>query len=152
EALGTIFSNLDVASPVDTTVFVFHDKSQMQPFVPRYNGKPVDIAGMFAARRDANFVLIDASGSHDRMPVVYHEYMHYFTKRNLPPLPPWFGEGIAQCYETFRIEGKTAVLGKTNVDLMNYLKQATFMPLEQLLAIRYDSPEYNEGDRRGVFY
>ncbi|HET8946601.1 MAG TPA: tetratricopeptide repeat protein [Candidatus Polarisedimenticolia bacterium] len=152
EVLGTIFPSFEVTSPVETTVFVFKSWPTMEPFAPRYGGKTVTIDGQFTWSRDENFVVVNGSGTDDHMPVVYHEYMHYFTMRNLPPLPPWFGEGIAECYETFRTDGKTAELGRGKVEHILYLRQVPFMPLDQLFAVRHDSPEYNEGDRRSVFY
>ncbi|HYV19937.1 MAG TPA: tetratricopeptide repeat protein [Verrucomicrobiae bacterium] len=152
EVLGTIFPSFDVASPVETTMFVFKDWPTMEPFAPRYGDKTVTIDGQFTWTRDENFVVVNGSGSDDHMPTVYHEYMHYFTIRNLPPLPPWFSEGIAECYETFRTDGKTAELGRGKVEHILYLRQVPFMPLDQLFAVRHDSSEYNEGDRRSVFY
>ena len=152
EVLGTIFPSFEVASPVETTMFVFRDWPTMEPFAPRYGGKTVTIDGQFTWTRDENFVVVNGSGTDDHMPTVYHEYMHYFTLRNLPPLPPWFSEGIAECYETFRTDGKTAELGRGKVDHILYLRQVPFMPLERLFAIRHDSADYNEGDRRSVFY
>jgi Tfp pilus assembly protein PilF len=152
DVLDTVFPGLDVASNVDTTVFVFKDEATMAPFLPRYAGKAVAIDGEFVWRRDANYVIVNGSATGDPMPAVYHEYMHYFTMRNLPRLPAWFEEGIAECYETFRTDGKTAELGRAKPDHILFLRQAPFMPLDQLFAVRHDSPDYNEGDRRSVFY
>jgi tetratricopeptide (TPR) repeat protein len=152
EVLGTVFRSFEVNSPVETTVFVFKDWPTMEPFAPRYGGKTVTIDGEFTWTRDENFVIVNGSGNDDHMPVVYHEYMHYFTMRNLPPLPPWFGEGIAECYETFRTDGRTVELGRGKPEHILYLRQVPFMPLDQLFAVRHDSADYNEGDRRSVFY
>src|SRR6185436_11291115 len=152
DVLDTIFPSLEVASPVETTVFVFKDDATMAPLAPRYGGKTVQIDGQFLPSRDGNFVMVNGSGTEDHMPSVYHEYMHFFTRRNLPRLPPWFEEGIAECYETFRTDGKTAELGRAKPEHILYLREAPFMPLDQLFAVRHDSRDYNEGDRRSVFY
>jgi hypothetical protein len=38
-----------------------------------------------------------------------HEYCHALFEDDLGPLPPWFGEGIAQLYERYRLENGVPV-------------------------------------------
>jgi tetratricopeptide (TPR) repeat protein len=152
QVLALVYARFQVEAPVDTVVAVFRDPAAMKPFAPRFEGRPVEIAGLFEAGPDANVMLVDGSTQGDPLPVIYHEYMHYFELLNFPPLPLWFNEGLAECYGTFRTDADTAEVGRVNESHVAYLRTSVLMPLVDLFAVRPGSSEYNEGDRRGVFY
>ncbi|MGC4082387.1 MAG: tetratricopeptide repeat protein [Vicinamibacterales bacterium] len=64
-------------------------------------------------------------------------------------------EGLAELYQTFEIAngGRTALIGKPSRDNLVLLQASSqLMPVSDLIAVRNDSPLYNEGDRRGLFY
>jgi tetratricopeptide (TPR) repeat protein len=150
--LSMLYPKLTVDAPVDTQVLVFRDPGTLERFGPRYEGRAVEINGVFVPRPDANLILVNGSSQTDPLPTIYHEYMHYFTATNFPPLPVWFNEGLAECYETFRTDESTAEIGRVKEDHVAFLRGSILMPLEQLFSIGYGSRDYNEGDRRGVFY
>ncbi|MGC4082379.1 MAG: DUF1570 domain-containing protein [Vicinamibacterales bacterium] len=69
--------------------------------------------------------------------------------------PPWVNEGLAELYQTFEIAngGRTALIGKPSRDNLVLLQASSqLMPVSDSIAVRNDSPLYNEGDRRGLFY
>jgi len=150
--LSMLYPKLTVDAPVETQVLVFRDPGTLERFGPRYEGRAVEINGVFVSRPDANLILVSGSSQIDPLPTVYHEFMHYFAATNFPPLPLWFNEGLAECYETFRTDESTAEIGRVKEDHVAYLRGSILMPLEQLFSIGHDSRDYNEGDRRGVFY
>jgi tetratricopeptide (TPR) repeat protein len=152
QTLSTIFSRITLQPAVETLVYVFNDDAAMTPYKVRHNGRPVDLLGYFAARRDANYVVINGGGQTDPLRTVYHEMMHEFEHLHLPPLPPWFSEGLAECYGTFRAVGRTAEIGLVHEGHVALLRALPVMPLRDLFAVTHDATDYNEGDRRGVFY
>ncbi len=152
QTLSTVFSRISLQPAVETLVYIFNDDAAMTPYKLRHNGRPVELLGYFAAGRDANYVVINGGAQGDPLPIVYHEMMHEFEHLHLPPLPPWFSEGLAECYETFRAVGKTADIGVVQDGHVALLRSVPIMPLRDLFAVTHDSADYNEGDRRGVFY
>ena len=69
-------------------------------------------------------------------------------------LPAWANEGLAEVYEMARERdgGRKVDLGLAPAEHVELLKASTMIPIRDLLAIDHQSPVYNEGSRRGVFY
>ena len=125
----------------------------MAPFRPMFQGKPVELAGFFTGGDDANYIVVNAEQEAAAYGVIFHEYAHYLTLTALGEIPLWANEGLAEFYQTFAANGsKGAILGKPRADNLRLLERTTLLPLSQLIAVAYDSPMYNEGDRRGLFY
>lgn len=154
EVLSRVLPPAAVATTVPTVVFVFQNDSSLTPYKPTFEGKPVALAGFFSGSIDRNLIAINAASQQSALRVVFHEYAHFLVQNTSGRLPPWANEGLAGFYETFqdRNGGKSALIGVPNEDHIALLKNSTLMPLRDLLAIDYTSPEYNEGNRRGVFY
>lgn len=154
DVLSRILPAAAVTTTVPTIVFVFQNDSSLTPYKPTFEGKPVALAGFFAGAIDRNLIAINAAAEQSALQVVFHEYAHFLVQNTSGRLPPWANEGLAGFYETFqeRSGGKSALIGVPNEDHIALLKTSTPMPLRDLLAIDYTSPEYNEGNRRGVFY
>jgi tetratricopeptide (TPR) repeat protein len=152
EVLSRIYRSLKVNAPVPTYVFVFRDDASFTPYKKRFEGRPVELAGSFAGVGDANYVALNGSSQADPLSVIYHEYIQYFVHNNLPHLPLWFDEGVAECYETFRADEKLAQVGRPVHQHIQTLRSGPLMPLPDLFAITPRSRDYNEGNRRSIFY
>ena len=160
EALSRVLPPAAVATTVPAVVFVFQSDASLTPYKPTFEGKPVALAGFFSGWTDRTLIAINAAAEQSALRVVFHEYAHFLVQNTSGRLPAWANEGFAGFYETFqeRGGGKRALIGVPNDEYLALLKTSPFMPLGNLLAIDYTSPEYNEGDgrgpsnRRGVFY
>lgn len=150
--LGSLSSGGRARSPVPTTIVVFRDDEELQRFGLRADGRPIRASGFFRAGPEANQIGLSASWNEDPRPVVYHELLHEHVRWNLPPLPVWFEEGLAEYYSTFTASGSQATVGGIQREHLRLLRQSVPMPLEELLAVGKDSPWYTEGSRRGRFY
>lgn len=154
EALTRLLSSAVTSTPVPTVVLVFPDDKTFEPFKPVYNGKPVDVGGLFMPRSAVNYILLGPNHGMEQLRPVFHEYTHLMVSNVAPSLPVWMNEGIAEYYSTFEMDrdGRTVLFGKPIAAHYQELSQGSWMPLDALLAVAHDSPEYNEGSRRGVFY
>jgi len=141
-----------VDPPVTTSIYVFKDDASLTPYKKRFNGKPVELSGLFVGHPDGYYILLNGARQGDPLEVIYHEYTHHFLENNLHKVPAWFNEGLAECYSAFRADDKNASIGLTQDDHVLYLREHDLMPLHDLFAITTNSPDYNEGERRGVFY
>jgi tetratricopeptide (TPR) repeat protein len=151
EALGQLQHTRATATIVPTVVIVFDSDRAFEPFRPRYRGKPVDLDGMFVRSSEISYIAL-ASGRRDVRPIL-HEYTHLMLANVTEELPVWLGEGLAEYYSTFELKGgRKAILGRPIEPHMDKLRQARLMRLEELLDVQHDSPLYNEGERRSIFY
>lgn len=149
--LGQIARTSELESP-DVTVLVFRTARSFEPFQPRYQGKPVAVAGYFVPG-PMNYIAILADRDYDYSDVVHHEYVHLASSRALGSMPPWIGEGLADFFGTFQPTdgGRKARVGQLKDHYVLRL-QREFIPLETLTAIDRTSPYYNERDKSSVFY
>jgi hypothetical protein len=154
ETLGRLLGERAVATAVPTVVFVFPTDYTIGPFRPKYQGKPVDVAGLFMSGRDVNYIAIVNDGNAERMRIVFHEYAHLVTSNSGQTLPLWLSEGLAEYYSTFELwsDRRNAVLGNVIDAHLERLNDTVLIPIADLLKIDHTSPLYNEGSRRSVLY
>ena len=153
ETLGRVLSSQVTATAVPTVVVVFPSDRAFKPFMPKFEGRTVDVDGLFVPGQDVNYIGVNSSGGDEALSVVFHEYAHLMMSNVTRNLPTWLGEGLAEYYSTYQVvDGKRARLGIAVRSHIVELRDTTMLPLEQLLAVTHASPLYNEGSRRSVFY
>jgi tetratricopeptide (TPR) repeat protein len=137
-----------------TTVVIFDSDRDFLPYKPLYKGKPQeDIAGVFQGNPDEVVIALSAQRDIDEtIPVVYHEYIHLLMHARGFRLPPWLNEGLAELYETMEFEGNVVKIGRDSPYHVGLLSRSRLMPLAQLFAVSQISPDYNETNRRSIFY
>ena len=151
--LRTLFGGMKLSSPVPTYIFVFDDAKSFEPYGLFYEGKAKRLGGYFSAGRHANNVaIVGHQYSTDVSSIIYHEYLHYVLSTNQAELPLWMNEGLAELYSTFDVEDGVASIGYPVGNHIVWLRNHPLIPLADLIAMDHDSPDYNEGLRRGVFY
>lgn len=84
--------------------------------------------------------------------VAFHEYAHFVLALNLPPLPLWLAEGLAELYAHTSIRKDKVMLGRPSPAHVALLRQEAPLPLAKLIEVDHDSPLYNEDSRVSVFY
>jgi tetratricopeptide (TPR) repeat protein len=146
------FSTLELASPVPTYIYVFRDDRDFRPYKPLHQGRPSSVSGYFTPQDLGNYIAIDGNARRDASRIVYHEYVHYVVANNLPGLPLWFEEGLAELYSTLRIKGDKVQFGFADPSHLLLLRSSRSIPLDGLLAADHHSPLYNERDRKSMFY
>ncbi|MCI0388438.1 MAG: tetratricopeptide repeat protein [Acidobacteria bacterium] len=155
DVFSRIFTKSKANSAVPMTVIVFKNDGAFKPYKPLYQGKPAAVSGYFQPGEDVNYILLTSElRETNPFAVIFHEYVHALTSDNSRPLPPWLSEGIAEYYSSFEVESdeKKVWLGKAIANHVFYLREQKFLPLQRLLVIDHRSPEYNERERKGVFY
>src|SRR6185436_8154422 len=134
-------------SPVPTTVVVFRNSSSYKPFNPK------NFSGYFQKGPDVNYITMTAEGRASAFSIIYHEYVHFMLNNTTGNIPDWFNEGLAEYYSTFLIEDDRKVhVGELIPDHLQTLRQGKLYPLRTLFAVNHESPEFDEGKKRGMFY
>ena len=154
ETLGRVLSAKVTATAVPTVVVVFPHDRAFTPYKPVYNGKPVDVGGVFYSGRDANYITLVNDQREGRLRVLFHEYAHLMISNVVMNLPAWLSEGLAEYYSTYEHsrDGREAVIGRPVESHLQRLAEGRLLPLKELISVDRDSPLYNEGERRSVFY
>ncbi|HXG53979.1 MAG TPA: hypothetical protein VNJ03_01250 [Vicinamibacterales bacterium] len=154
EAITRVMPVASGASPVPTLVVVFADRRSFSPFAPRFNGRPVQLDGYFQGTETDNTIALSLEQRESALRIVFHEYTHLVIAGATRALPAWLGEGLAEYYSTFQVrgDGRGAITGRAIPSHLQLLNTRTLLPLDELLSVERDSPLYNEGERRSVFY
>ena len=153
DVLARVLTERFIASAVPTVVVVFPSDRAFTPFKPKFNGKTIELSGLFLPRRDVNYIAMVRDWDEDTMRVVFHEYSHLITSNIAGNVPVWLNEGLAEFYSTFQLVGdREAMIGRPVPGHLQRLNQHALLSLEELLNVKHDSPLYNEGDRRSIFY
>jgi tetratricopeptide (TPR) repeat protein len=149
DVFSRLFNKANLTSPVPTTVIVFKDDNSYKPF----KSNPTD-AGYFQPGKDVNYITLTAARYNDQpFRVIFHEYVHQIVNNSMAEPPLWFNEGLAEYYSTFEVEdNQKAYLGRLISNHLAYLRQEKMLPLKTLFEVGHDSPYYNEGQKRSVFY
>ena len=154
EALGRVIPGAGTTAAVPTVVVLFRSDRAFEPYRPRYNGKPVTLGGYFLSSDDMNMVALVDDERDEARRRIFHEYVHLAISNVLHGLPLWMNEGLAEFYSTFRVldNGRRALVGGLIPSHLQLLNQRKLLSIEELLSVEQHSPEYNEGERRSLFY
>ncbi len=150
-AFGALFQRAKLNSPVPLQIVAFRSGKQLKQYGPVWKGRAVELAGFFQAGEDRNFIALDLS-SEGGWGVVFHEYAHMLINGNMPPTPLWFDEGYAEYCSSLKVDGKYIDFGMPPEHLAQTLAQSGWMRTVDLFSVGHDSRDYNEGDRRSIFY
>lgn len=152
-ALEVLLPGAELKSPVATWIYVFEDRIDFAPYRPIFEGRSAQVDGYFLARRDGNFVALNGDSRTDPRRTVLHEYLHEVTRHNLPGLPLWLSEGLAEVYSTFRTRADGAgVVGLPHREHVGRLRRGPLVPLEELLTLGRGDRAYHRGGIREVVY
>lgn len=155
EVFGRLFNRARLNAPSPIHVIVFKSRADYRPFMPVYRGGVSEVGGYYQPGADVSYITLTSEFSAaSPYSIIFHEYVHAITRDNLGPLPAWFNEGLAEYYSTFEMSGgdQQVRLGKPIAPHVYLLRDKKFMPLAQLFAVDHASAEYNENDRKGLFY
>ncbi len=148
---ASVFQKANVNIPVPLEIVAFRSSKEMKQYAPLYNGKPIELAGYFQQGEDRNFIALDLSAPNG-WSTVFHEYGHLLLNGNLRNMPVWVNEGFADFFSGMEISGKYMSLGTIPQGYGQILVSSRWMKTAELISVEPTSRDYNEGDRRNVFY
>lgn len=158
EVFRRIFDKVNFNSPVPTTVVVFKDANSYNPYRPIKKDGQIDktIAGYFLAADDANFITLSLEGdTSEAFETIFHEYTHFWVDNNIGKsnVPPWFNEGLAEYYQTLKIENdQKVVLGGLQKQHLELLSQNKLIPFDTFFNTDNYTLAQQDDDSSGLFY
>ncbi len=136
-------------------LYIAKDQRTTKRFSRVIAGKPLSVGGFFTRDEEGPIILVNASYPMEFTgPIIYHEYIHFLTTTRDFLLPPWLGEGLAETFETIKIDkNNNAIIGTPSAFPINTLLRAKPIPLERFFAVTHSSPEYvGSAHGRSIFY
>ena len=154
DALARVIPGAGTPAAVPTVVVVFESARSFEPYIPRYNGKPIRLGGYFFASDDINIVALADGDRENSLRTIFHEYVHVVTDNVSRGMPIWLNEGLAEYYSTFQVDegGRRALVGRLIPPHLQLLNERRHLSIAELLAVETSSPSYNEGERQSLFY
>jgi tetratricopeptide (TPR) repeat protein len=158
ETFRQLFPKARFDASIETNVVVFKNSSSYDPFKPKRADGKTDkwIAGYFQPGEDLNYITLSTEGDReDTYGTIFHEYVHFLLDTNFgkSEVPPWFNEGLAEFYQTFKIEDDQKVsLGLLQEGHLQLLQQNKLIPLKTFFEINNYSLHQNGNHSRSIFY
>ncbi len=156
ETFRTLFPQIKLDGGVRTNVVVFKNAASYAPFKPKRPDGGVDqaVAGYFQAGEDVNYITlsVDKPGAYG---TIFHEYVHFLLDVNIgrSDIPPWFGEGLAEYFETLQfVDDQRIVLGTPPDGHLSLLKQNGLIPLAEFFATDNSALHARGDESRSLFY
>jgi Flp pilus assembly protein TadD len=134
------------SSPNKVRLVGFNSEKEWEPYKPNESA-----AAFYLPTPDRDYIVMKSLGEHFYQ-IAVHEYVHLLVKHSGVKAPVWFNEGLADFYSTVLQVGKKVRVGMFEPGRHQVLLSSSWMPLETLLRVNHDSPEYNERNRTGLFY
>jgi Flp pilus assembly protein TadD len=157
-AFSRLYPKFDLDNDRRAKIVIFKDAASYFEFLPRRPDGTTDVgvAGYFQPGDDVNYITFAISGEHiDPLSTAVHEYFHSVLESNFDrtQLPPWINEGLAEYFETVRVEsGKNIVVGAQQIEHLRLLRRSAFIPLAEFFAITSADLKVMSQERRRLYY
>ncbi len=152
-AFADLAPEIELRSPAPTRIFAFRDAESYAPYKSGGESAGVKVLGQFLTHRDGNYITLNADPSYlGSFSVIFHEYVHFLVQSNLPGVPMWFNEGLAEYYSTFQTEGETAYLGQPVARHLRWLRANHELGVESVLAVTRENAHEHDASGAGRFY
>jgi len=125
---------------VPTTVFVFADRRESQPYFDLLVGEKTLLTGLYVRHSGGGTMFVDASRRSFEKTAM-HELVHDLLRQSdvMPPL--WMEEGLADYFSNAEIRGDAVVAGLRIEGHVQMLVKKPGRTLEEMFAVRAESPE-----------
>lgn len=101
-------NKVNLAEPID--IIVLGDEQKYLATAPLKNGRPIDANGFFLRGEDRIYAVLNGAYSDSWMDVS-HDFALFLMDFNYPPAQPWFDEGLAGYFSSFRVNDKQTLIG-----------------------------------------
>jgi hypothetical protein len=140
EQMRAVYANLltksNVNLPIPLQIVAFRNTKEFRQVAPLWNGKPVQLAGLFQGGNDRCFIMLDMS-TEDPWKVVFHEYAHQLMNGTLSTqLDAWFEEGFAEYFSSIEVDSHQARVGKIPDQTYDIVRQEGMMKVPDLFRVQ----------------
>ncbi len=148
KTVGELLRSKDRLPDVPTVIYIL----DYDDFVRFGAGGDKGPSGVFYERPYVNVIAINGDLDFDTVKVsIFHEYTHFIQHNsNSSKMPPWFAEGYAELFSSFKLKGDRLTLGELPTGVGIYRNE--WIPMERVLAVQHSDPEYHAEHLAPQFY
>ena len=149
EQLRTFFlqaRGLESKSDRPIRIIGFRNRKEYEPYKPNETA-----SAFYLSWNDQDAIVIGDLRDENRRTAI-HEYVHLLVRNSELKLPIWLNEGFADLYSTLMPIGDEVQVGALLPGRFHLLKQGGWLPMETVLTVNHDSPEYNAKRHSGKLY
>ena len=138
---------------VPIIVFVTADEDTFAALVPVYRERPQGSKpnSTFQPGRGRNYIAMRVVFRVSSEYQLKFDYAGMMAGLNFPHAPLWFRAGFAEFFAVSEIEDTKAKVGMPSGRYARRLEHAPLIPLPRFFAVRTNSPEYKDPEKRWVF-
>lgn len=155
----TYFGQKQESTEQPVVILAAKDENTLKGLVPEFWAQKgaAHPAGIYVGGMDADYIALRLDVSLDQeayepFEPVYHEYVHYLTRRLIVRLPLWMVEGLAEFYGNTQIRNKVVYVGAPSISNVVILHRQQVLPVSTLFEIDASSPYYHEENKTSIFY
>jgi len=147
--VGKYLQTDDGLPDVPTLIYILSEQD-----FRKYAADRPGLGGFFHEERASNVLVIDGEMDFDYVKItVFHEYTHFIQgNTHTLRLPPWFVEGYATLFSSFRMSKDVITLGELPHGVGVSIDPHVWIPMERLLAVKQSDPEYRAEKLMPQFY
>ncbi|MGH9452661.1 MAG: hypothetical protein ACRD2O_01670 [Terriglobia bacterium] len=151
----SIFPTLLVDPPTAVYIILVKDKGAFNAISPKSWSQrgEMERSGYYLNGPIRNYVVVRLDvDSENPDTILYHEYTHLVLRLNMPHIPLWADEGLADFFGNTSIRQKDVMIGEPDAEYIGTLRQRGIIPLQTLFAVDFNSPYYNQTMKGSMFY
>lgn len=140
-------------APDGVRVYAVENVESLARLLPEYDEPGATPPGVFRPGFGRNDILVrtDTREEHPDA-LLHHEYFHLLARANLPVLPLWLDEGLAELWGHTVFRRSRVELGVPIQQHLAILRGDPPLSLDAVLAADRDSPSYRAPGARALFY
>jgi hypothetical protein len=168
---ATLLTKERLNQPVPLTIFAFKNDKSYYQVAPLRGGQPIDVPGFFLPGEDQDFIVLNAF-EEESWRAVAHDFAHMLLNYNYPPAQGWFDEGLAEYFNSIRVDNKQVDIGgdpelrpTVTEDILGNQHETTppksltellgaqvWLSIPDLFSMKHDTSTYNEGAHHTMYY
>ena len=149
QTVGMLLRTDDRLPDVPTYIYLLGARDFKQ-----YASPHPGVGGFFHEGPAWNTIVVNGDEDFDWVKIaVFHEYTHFIQRNSRTvKLPPWYVEGYAELFSSFRLTKDGVMLGEAPKGMRISTAAMDWIPVERLLAVKATDPEYRAEKLMPQFY
>lgn len=128
-------------APSPTTILVFADRKESQPFFELLLGRHnTSATGLYVRHGGGGTMFVDASRRRQRIEkTAMHELVHDLLRESEEVPPLWIEEGLAEYFSTAEVREGRVTAGQPIREHLSLLRRRPAMTLEEMFAVKAET-------------
>jgi len=170
EQMRAVFASLltkeHLNQPAPLTILALNNDKSYYQLAPLHDGQPTALPGFVLVGEDQDFIALNLSEA-EPWRAVAHDFAHMLLNYNYPPAQGWFDEGLAEYFNSIRLDNKQVEIGgdpelsstgtqdstgaHRSQSFTQLLATQDWIPLADLFTTKHVASDYNQGVQHTMY-